>query len=203
MCDLKPDEPTYLFERGNEKRPDKEHPLTPGVPAALGGRWRSSRSSCRYWHDIRRCANSRSKRTWPPPLERVADCEAARTKRKPPKSPRRTGRRRDAGERASRQQRLLPPRKWQSKQIGDRSSGARRSSRSQSPRKKRSTACPRREASSNLPLAAAKAERELALCQAQEQQLCGRARTGSASEAAARPDDRRHSDGNRRGREES
>lgn len=27
--------PTYLFERGDEKRPVKERPLTPGVPAAL------------------------------------------------------------------------------------------------------------------------------------------------------------------------
>ena len=37
MYDLKPEEPTYLFERGNELRPDKEHPLSPGVPLALGG----------------------------------------------------------------------------------------------------------------------------------------------------------------------
>ncbi|HEY3392473.1 MAG TPA: DUF1549 domain-containing protein, partial [Lacipirellulaceae bacterium] len=37
VCDLKPDEPTYLFERGNELRPDKENPLKPAVPAALGG----------------------------------------------------------------------------------------------------------------------------------------------------------------------
>ncbi|HJQ78351.1 MAG TPA: DUF1549 domain-containing protein [Lacipirellulaceae bacterium] len=36
-CDLKLDEPTYLFERGNELRPDKENPLKPEVPAALGG----------------------------------------------------------------------------------------------------------------------------------------------------------------------
>jgi hypothetical protein len=29
--------PTYLFKRGNEKDLDKEHPVKPGVPAALGG----------------------------------------------------------------------------------------------------------------------------------------------------------------------
>jgi hypothetical protein len=29
--------PTYLFKRGNEKELDNEHPLKPGVPAALGG----------------------------------------------------------------------------------------------------------------------------------------------------------------------
>jgi hypothetical protein len=28
---------TYLFERGNEARPDKEHPLAPAVPRVLGG----------------------------------------------------------------------------------------------------------------------------------------------------------------------
>jgi hypothetical protein len=37
VCDVKPEEPTYLFERGNELRPDKENPLQPAVPAALGG----------------------------------------------------------------------------------------------------------------------------------------------------------------------
>jgi len=32
------DTPTYLFIRGEEARPDKDHPLAPAVPAALGGR---------------------------------------------------------------------------------------------------------------------------------------------------------------------
>jgi hypothetical protein len=31
--------PTYLYVRGNEKQPDKEHPLSPAVPAILGGRY--------------------------------------------------------------------------------------------------------------------------------------------------------------------
>jgi len=29
--------PTYPFFQGDENRPDKAHPLDPGVPAALGG----------------------------------------------------------------------------------------------------------------------------------------------------------------------
>ncbi|HUQ70242.1 MAG TPA: DUF1549 domain-containing protein, partial [Planctomycetaceae bacterium] len=33
--DGKPDEPTYLFIRGNDKQPDKEHPLAPVVPAVF------------------------------------------------------------------------------------------------------------------------------------------------------------------------
>lgn len=33
--DQKPDEPTYLYVRGNEKQPDKEHPLSPDVPDVL------------------------------------------------------------------------------------------------------------------------------------------------------------------------
>ena len=37
VFDGKLDAPTYLFKRGNEKDLDKEHPLKPGVPAALGG----------------------------------------------------------------------------------------------------------------------------------------------------------------------
>lgn len=37
IYDEKLDTPTYLFKRGNEKDLDKEHPMKPGVPAALGG----------------------------------------------------------------------------------------------------------------------------------------------------------------------
>jgi hypothetical protein len=35
--DARPDEPTWIFRRGDEKNPDKNTPITPGVPAALGG----------------------------------------------------------------------------------------------------------------------------------------------------------------------
>lgn len=35
VVDAKPDTPTYLFIRGNEKMPDKEHPLAPGLPDVL------------------------------------------------------------------------------------------------------------------------------------------------------------------------
>ncbi len=34
--DAKPDEPTYVYQAGNEKMPDKDHPLMPEVPAILG-----------------------------------------------------------------------------------------------------------------------------------------------------------------------
>jgi uncharacterized protein DUF1553/uncharacterized protein DUF1549/cytochrome c len=37
VYDAKAETPTYLFARGNEARPDKEHPLPPTVPRALGG----------------------------------------------------------------------------------------------------------------------------------------------------------------------
>jgi hypothetical protein len=36
--DQKPDAPTYLYVRGDERQPVKDEPLTPGVPEALGGR---------------------------------------------------------------------------------------------------------------------------------------------------------------------
>ncbi|GIW87443.1 MAG: cytochrome c [Isosphaeraceae bacterium] len=36
VYDAKADAPTYLFHRGDEKEPDKEHPLKPAVPAFLG-----------------------------------------------------------------------------------------------------------------------------------------------------------------------
>jgi hypothetical protein len=35
--EAQPDAPTFLFVRGDDRNPDKAHPLTPGVPLALGG----------------------------------------------------------------------------------------------------------------------------------------------------------------------
>jgi len=37
VCDLRPNVPTYVFERGDEKRPIKDQPLEPGVPKVLRG----------------------------------------------------------------------------------------------------------------------------------------------------------------------
>ncbi len=36
VFDKQADAPTYLFMRGDDRYPDKEHPLTPAVPASLG-----------------------------------------------------------------------------------------------------------------------------------------------------------------------
>lgn len=36
VCDLKPDAPTYVLERGDEKRPKKDEVVKPGVPEVLG-----------------------------------------------------------------------------------------------------------------------------------------------------------------------
>jgi hypothetical protein len=36
VCDLKIDAPTYLFEKGDEKRPKKDEKFSPGVPEVLG-----------------------------------------------------------------------------------------------------------------------------------------------------------------------
>ena len=37
VFDREPEAPTFLFERGDNRYPDKSKPLTPGVPAMLGG----------------------------------------------------------------------------------------------------------------------------------------------------------------------
>ena len=37
VFDGKAADPTFLFVRGNEAQPDKEHPLTPAIPAVFGG----------------------------------------------------------------------------------------------------------------------------------------------------------------------
>ena len=36
--DAEPEAPTYVYVRGDEKRPDEEHPVTAAVPTVLGGR---------------------------------------------------------------------------------------------------------------------------------------------------------------------
>jgi len=36
VCDAKPDQPTYLYERGDEKRPKKDSAIAPGTPAVFG-----------------------------------------------------------------------------------------------------------------------------------------------------------------------
>ena len=38
VFDKNADAATYLFERGNDKMPEKDHPLKPAIPTALGGR---------------------------------------------------------------------------------------------------------------------------------------------------------------------
>ena len=40
VYDAKLDAATYFFERGDPKRADKEHPVSPGVPAVLGGEFK-------------------------------------------------------------------------------------------------------------------------------------------------------------------
>jgi hypothetical protein len=55
VYDAQPEAPTYLFHRGDEKEPDKDHPLAPGPPAILVGKApfevkpvpRPSRDPCR------------------------------------------------------------------------------------------------------------------------------------------------------------
>ncbi len=39
VFDGKPAEPTYLYIRGNEKQPDKDHPVVPGLPAVLAAKF--------------------------------------------------------------------------------------------------------------------------------------------------------------------
>jgi hypothetical protein len=36
ICDMKPNAPTYLFERGDEKRPKKDEVIKPGMPETFG-----------------------------------------------------------------------------------------------------------------------------------------------------------------------
>ena len=42
VCDARPDEPTYLFVRGNPNQPDESERIEPGLPHILGGNYQTS-----------------------------------------------------------------------------------------------------------------------------------------------------------------
>jgi hypothetical protein len=78
--DLKPDAPTYLFKRGNEKLPDHEHPVTPGVPEVLKGEFAIEPVSLpveAYYPNLRAAVVAEELAR---ANQQVADAEAARSK---------------------------------------------------------------------------------------------------------------------------
>jgi hypothetical protein len=185
VCDLKPDEPTYLFERGNELRPDKDNRLKPGVPAALGetleitpvelpvlGRYPALREFA-IEEDLAAAAG------------RVAECEAARTKAQAAVvAAQQADGETHAKERAVAA--VVAAAELESKRLATaRVAHAALSARIAAEKSKHGLSEGTAEA---LALAAAKAERELALCQAQEQQLAATLEL-KRERSAAQPDD--------------
>ena len=165
VCDLKPDEPTYLFERGDDKHPDKEHPIEPGVPATLGGEFRVEAVDLPLtaWYpalreelvsaDLARAAKA------------VADLEAAQAKAKP-----------DA-----------PEAELAAKQLATaRAAHASLAARAAAEKARYGDASD--DEKSRLAKVASGAERRLGLCQAQAQLLTAQQKLKEVA-AAAKPDD--------------
>jgi hypothetical protein len=185
VCDLKPDEPTYLFERGNELRPDKEHPLKPAVPAALGGSLDIKPVEltvlARY-PALREFAIEEDLAT---ASRRVTECEAARTKAQAAV----VAEQQAEGEAPAKEQAVtaaVAAAELESKRLATARAAQAALTARVAAEKSKYGLLPAENAE-QLALQAAKAERELALCHAQELQFAA-VQVLERVRSAAKPD---------------
>jgi hypothetical protein len=191
VCDLKPDEPTYLFERGNELRPDKDYPLKPGVPAALGESLEITPVELPVLARYPALREFAIEEDLAAAARRVAECEAARTKAQASVV---VAQQAD-GEAPAKDQSVkaaVTAAELELKRLATaRAAQAALTARIAADKSKYGLSAGNTE---KLALAAAKAERELALCQAQEQHLAAlqeleRARSAALPGGAAKNDE--------------
>lgn len=187
VCDLKLDDPTYLFVRGNEMQPDKEHALKPGVPTALGGALTIEPVelpiSARY-PALREFAIEEDLAA---AARRVTECEAARTESQ-------------ADVVAAHQAQGKPvdkerPMRAEAELASQRLATARAAQESLVARVAAERAKYGLTSGANveqLALTAGKLERELALCEAQEQHLAAEQELARAKTAAKSGDAAKH-----------
>jgi hypothetical protein len=190
VCDLKPDEPTYLFERGNELRPDKGKPLKPGVPAALGEALEVTPVELPILARYPALREFAIEEDLAAAGRRVAECEAARIRAQTA-----VGEAQKAeGEAPAKEQAVkaaVDAAELESKKLATaQAAQAALTARIDAEKSKYGLSAGNTE---QLALLAAKAERELALCQAQEQHFAAlqeleRARSASQPEATATTD---------------
>ncbi len=191
VCDLKPDEPTYLFERGNELRPDKENPLKPGVPAALGRALQIAPVELPILARYPALREFAIEEDLAAATRRVAECEAARTKAQAAVA---AAQKADAEASAKVQaaKAAVDAAELESMKLATaRAAQVALTARIAAEKSKYGLSAGNTE---QLALAAAKAERELALCQAQEQHFAAnqelkRLRSAAMPEAAAASDE--------------
>jgi hypothetical protein len=191
VCDRKPDEPTYLFERGNELRPDKENRLKPGVPAALGNALEITPVELPVLARYPALREFAIEEDLAAAARRVAECETARAKAQVAV----VAAQRAEGEASVMQQARIAAvaaAELESKRLATaRAAQAALSARIAAEKSKYGLSVGNAE---QLAFAAAKAECELALCQAQEQhfatlQELERARNAAPPNAAATSDE--------------
>jgi hypothetical protein len=186
ICDLKPEAPTFLYERGNEKRPKKDEALEPGVPESLGPPLKVEPIDLpvlAYYPAMREFA---LKEDLAQAADRVATAATALAKaqaavaaaQQAPASAAPEGQALEAAVAAAE----LANRQLITARVAQESLSARIAA------EKAKYGLTLGADKDHLALAAGKAERELALCQAQEQQLAA-AQELSAALAAQKPND--------------
>jgi hypothetical protein len=187
VCDLKPDEPTYLFERGNELRPEKDNPLKPGVPAALGAALEITPVELPILARYPALREFVIEEDLAAAARRVAECEAARTKAQAAV----VAAREANGEAPAKEQAVIAAvaaAELESEKLATvKAEQGALTARIAAEKSKYGLSA---ENTEQLAFAAAKAERELALCQAQELHFAAvqeleRARSAAQAAAAA------------------
>jgi hypothetical protein len=166
VCDLKPDAPTYLLERGDEKRPKKDVVIKPGVPEVLGSPLKVEPVDLpllAYYPALQEFA---IKEDQSQAAQRVSQAEAALTKARSEIAP--AQKKGDAKSLAS----LVAAAELSSKQLAT-ARAAQISLAARVAAEKAKYGLTANADAKQLALAAGKAERELALCTAQEQKAAG------------------------------
>jgi hypothetical protein len=162
ICDLKPDAPTYVLERGDEKRPKKDVVIKPGVPEALGSSLKIEPIDLPLLAYYPALQDFAIKEDQSQAAQRVSQAEAALTKaRSEIAAAKKKG---DEKSLSS----LVAAAELSSKQLAT-ARAAQISLTARIAAEKAKYGLAAKADAKQLALAAGKAERELALCQAQEQ----------------------------------
>jgi hypothetical protein len=167
VCDMKLDEPTFLFERGSELRPDKANPLSPAVPAALGGKLDVQVVALSIQARYPALRDFAIEEDLAAAARRLSDCEASLAKSQAAVAEAQS---KSAEEKNQAVNAAVAAAELESKKLST-ARAAQNSLKARIAAERAKYGMTPTENSELLAATAAKAERELALCQAQEQHL--------------------------------
>jgi hypothetical protein len=163
VCDMKPDAPTYVLERGDEKRPKKDVAIKPGVPEVLGSTLKIESIDLPLLAYYPALQDFAIKEDQAQAAQRVSQAEAALTKARSEivAAKKKGGEKSLAG--------LVAAAELSSKQLAT-ARAAQTSFAARIAAEKAKYGLTANADAKQLALAAGKGERELALCHAQEQE---------------------------------